>query len=84
MDNYVESDGWYLFKIMPFDFVVTKIYWILIKGSDIVKKTSHFQINSLRLSDACMRQYKILALLQIMACRLFGAKPLSEPMLLYC
>ena len=41
-------------------------------------------INSLRPSDAYMRQYNIPALLQIMACRLFGAKPLSEPMLPYC
>ena len=31
-----------------------------------------------------MRQYNITSLVQIMACRLFGAKPLSEPMLPYC
>ena len=36
--------------------------------------------NSLRSSDAYMRQHNIPTLLQIMACRLFGAKPLSEPM----
>ena len=40
--------------------------------------------NSLRLSGAYMRQYNIPTLLQIMACRLFGAKALSEPMLSYC
>ena len=33
-----------------------------------------------RLSHICIR----LTLVQIMACRLFGAKPLSEPMLTYC
>ena len=31
-----------------------------------------------------MHQYNIPTLLQIAACRLFGAKPLSEPMLPYC
>ena len=38
-------------------------------------------LNSLMSSDAYMRQYTIPILLQIMACRLFGAWPLSEPML---
>ena len=40
--------------------------------------------NSLRPSDAYMRQYTKLSFVQIMACRLFGAKPLSEPVLIYC
>ena len=43
-----------------------------------------FCINSLRLSDAYMCQETRLSLLQIMACRLFSTKPLSEPMLEYC
>ena len=38
-------------------------------------------VNSLRPSDAYMRQQDKPTLVQIMACRLFGAKPLSEPML---
>ena len=42
----------------------------------------HF--NSLGPSDAYMRLYNIPTLVQIMACRLFGAKPLFEPMLPYC
>ena len=44
------------------------------------------QPNSWRPSDAYMHQYNIHVptLLQIMACHLFGAKPLSEPMLPYC
>ena len=41
-------------------------------------------INSLRPSDAFMRQQIMPSLGQIMACRLIGAKPLSEPMLSYC
>ena len=34
--------------------------------------------------DAYMRQWTWSSLVQIMACRLFGAKPLSEPKLTYC
>ena len=41
-------------------------------------------INSLWPSDAVWRQRSGSALVQIMACRLFGDKPLSEPMLVYC
>ena len=41
-------------------------------------------INSLMPNDAYMRQYNIPTIVQIMACRLFGTKPLSEPMLPYC
>ena len=35
-------------------------------------------------SAAYMRQGTGLALFQIMACRLIGAKPLPEPLLIYC
>ena len=38
-------------------------------------------INSSPLSDAYMRQWTVSTLVQIMACRLIGANPLSEPML---
>ena len=41
-------------------------------------------LNSLRPSDAYMRRWTGSSLLQIMAFRLVGAKPLSEPMLGYC
>ena len=51
-------------------------------GNHIAHHCEHF--NSLRLSDAYMHQYNIPPLLQIMAWHLFGAKPLSEPMLPYC
>ena len=40
-------------------------------------------INSLRPSDAYIRHWTGSSMVQIMACRLFGAKPLSEPMLEY-
>ena len=41
-------------------------------------------VKSLRPSDAYMHQYNIPTLVQIMACRLFGTKPLSDPILPYC
>ena len=41
-------------------------------------------VNSSPISAAYMRQWIAPALLQIMDCRLFGAKPLSEPTLGYC
>ena len=41
-------------------------------------------VNSSPLSAMYMRQWIRSALVQIMACRLFGAKPLSKPMLGYC
>ena len=52
----------------------------------ITKELDHWGliINSLRPSDAFMRQYNLATLVQIMACRLLGAKPSSEPMLPYC
>ena len=44
---------------------------------------SHY-LNSSPPCAAYMRQWTGSALVQIMACRLFGAKPLPEPMLTYC
>ena len=37
-----------------------------------------------KFSAAYMRQWTESSLLQVMACRLFGAKPLPEPALAYC
>ena len=48
------------------------------------KKALFSWINSLRPSDAYMRQLTRPSLVQIMACRLDGAKQLSEPLLEYC
>ena len=41
-------------------------------------------VNSSTPSAAYMRQWTGPALVQVMACRLFGAKPLPEPILAYC
>ena len=41
-------------------------------------------VHSLRPSDACMSWQTRAPLVQIMACRLFGAKPQPEPMMTYC
>ena len=46
-----------------------------------VKQVAGPLINSLRPSDAYMHQQHIKSLVQIMVCCLFGAEPLSEPML---
>ena len=40
--------------------------------------------NSCPHSDEYMRRRTGSALVQVMACRLFGARPLTEPMLAYC
>ena len=40
--------------------------------------------NSLRAINGSIRHQHKTCFVQIMACRLFGAKPLSEPMLYYC
>ena len=41
-------------------------------------------LNSSPPSATYMRQWTGSSLIQVMACRLFGAKPLPEPMLAYC
>ena len=41
-------------------------------------------LNSSKPSAAYVRQWMASSLVLIMDCRLFGAKPLSEPMLVYC
>ena len=44
---------------------------------------ANYTFNSLRPIDAYMRRQHRPSLVQIMFCRLFGAKPLSEPMLTF-
>ena len=41
-------------------------------------------VNSSPPNAAYMRRWTGLSLVQVMACRLLGAKPLPEPMLIYC
>ena len=43
-----------------------------------------YQLNHLRLSATYMCRWTGSTLIQIMACHLFGAKPLPEPMMPYC
>ena len=62
-------------------------FWIL--SSDQQHTTEyhwawHWCVNSLRPRDAYMHHQTRPSLVQIMACHLFGAKPLSKPMLHYC
>ena len=59
------------------------IYGIFIWATT-VDLVQHPLFNSFRLSDTYMRQWIGSALVQIMACGLFGTKPLSKPMLDYC
>ena len=47
-------------------------------------RTSYYTINSYPPNVTYMRQRTGSALVQIMACRLFGAKPLREQLLAYC
>ena len=49
-----------------------------------IDMTFTLTINSSPPSAAFMHQWIGSALVQIMACRLFGAKPVSKPMLCYC
>ena len=65
------------------------IYWISLWTYNAFISRVHgallkYSINSSPPNAAHMRQWIASALVQIMACRLFGAKPLSKPMLGYC
>ena len=61
--------------ICIFAYVICKMMPILFRAT---------YVDSSHASAAYMRQSTGSALLQIMACCLFGAKPLSKPMLGYC
>ena len=54
-----------------------------IEGGPIIQHGQFF-LNWLRPRDTYMRHQTRPSLVQIMACSLFGAKPISEPMLDYC
>ena len=56
--------------------------YVLLRNQAIIL-TVEF-LNPLWPSDAYMRQYTRPSLVQIMGCRLGGAKPSSEPLLEYC
>ena len=65
-------------QIPTFSFVGRSCKYCLLKDGHFVQLQ---WVNSLRLSDSYMHQWTRPSLVQIMACRLFGTKPLSEPML---
>ena len=52
--------------------------------TELVNKIRVYQKKSFSLSVAYMRQWTGSALVKAMACRLFGSKPLPEPMLANC
>ena len=58
-------------------------YYNILQALGILN-TCVIPINSLRPSDLYMHRQPRPSLFQIMASRLFSAKPLSEPMLVYC
>ena len=54
-----------------------------LKGRELEWRMAAFCCNPLRPSDAYIRQPIMLILVQTISCRLVGAKPLSQPMMVY-
>ena len=48
------------------------------------QKDNVMTLNPLRPGEANMRHGTVSSLVQAMSCRLFGTKPLPEPMMTYC
>ena len=65
----------------PWYLILAQHSWITGRCPSCQSDVVSASVNSLWPSDAYMRQYSIPTLVQIMPCRLFGAKPLSEQML---
>ena len=72
-----------LLLVRQLEYSITKLITLLLMLCYLLWQHA-LCFNSLRPSNAYMRQYNIPTLLQIMACRLCGAKPFSETMLPYC
>ena len=79
VDKYTKPMTW--FKILQFVFPAG-LGWLAQHEPEIIGSLTN--VNSSPPSAAYMHQWTGSALVQVMACRLFGAKPLSEPMLPYC
>ena len=58
--------------------------WQSLKANAISKSHMCFSLNSSRPTDSNVCHKTKPSLVQIMACYLFGTKPLSQPMLVYC
>ena len=71
-------------KTVKYTHLMHKPLTTLVCTIRFIKTCENLLINSLRPSDAYMHQKTRQSLVQIMAWRLFGAKPLSEPMMAYC
>ena len=78
-DNLRCSRYW---KIFQCDDLFIQCTWK--RWSSCWKRAHMIYLTHLPPSAAYMHQWFGSALVQIMACRLFGAKPLSKPMLGYC
>ena len=55
------------------------VTWACVRTTQITANQLNYLCNSSPSSVACIRQWIGSALVQIMACRLFGAEPLSKP-----
>ena len=75
--KYYLNQCWWIINSMSLNFVSTKCIWKYCQ-----QNVRHF--NSSTPGAAYMHQWNGSALVQIMARRLFGAKPLSKPMLGHC
>ena len=60
--------------------------FVIVSGNDLYMngQTTFVNGHTSRLCDAFIRHKTMTSLVQIMACRLSGAKPFSEPLLVYC
>ena len=71
-------------KRLPRDSHVIKLEYMICVPRTVSRTLKKAEMNSLMPIDAYMRRQPKTSLVQIMACRLYGAKPLSEPKLEYC
>ena len=79
--------GWWVPPVPTLIYISTDqspLYQALVKSAFVHLWSEHVFINSLKPSDAYIRHQPWPSLVQIMDCRLFGARPFSEPMLYYC
>ena len=91
---YIQESGWAYWGKKPnachftnniFICISLKQFLYLLKLRWIFfSKSSNHYVNSSSPSVAYMHQWTGSSFVQVMACHLFGAKPLSEQMLIYC
>ena len=64
--------------------ICVSIFFITAHKCDEISVTTSFLFNTLRLNETIWRHRAWSSLIQLMACHLFGAKPLPEPIEAYC